>query len=180
MWPRGVLLVIGLLILAGMLAEGVMLDWGVLFLAQELHEPQARAALGLAAFSGAMALARFGADALRARFAPRTLLVAGALLAGGAMAVVLKAQTAWVAFVGFALVGAGLAPVVPILYSAASQVAGVSRAAGIAAASSIGYAAFMAGPPLVGALAQAWSLTAALWVVVAAAAALALGARLVR
>ena len=45
-WPRGQLLVIGLLIFAGMSAEGVMYDWCVLYLKQELGMPQAQAGLG--------------------------------------------------------------------------------------------------------------------------------------
>ncbi len=178
-WPRGLLLVIGLLILAGMIAEGVMYDWCVLYLKQELGLPQAQAALGYAAFSAAMAAARFGGDALRERFAERTLLFAGATLAAVSMAVVLLAASPVVAIVGFTLVGAGLAPVAPILYNAATRVPGVSRAAAIASVTSIGYAGFMAGPPLIGGLAHASSLTAALGVVVLGAALLAFGSRYV-
>lgn len=176
-WPRGLLLVLGLLVLAGMLAEGVMYDWCVLYLQQELGLPAAQAAWGYAAFSGAMALARFGGDALRERFSERRLVAAGAGTAAVAMAVVLLAARPAVALVGFVLVGAGLAPVAPVLFNAATRVPGVSRAAAIAAVTSIGYSGFLIGPPLIGGLAQASSLTAALAVVVVGAAVLALGAR---
>lgn len=178
-WPRGLLLVLGLLVLAGMIAEGVMVDWCVLYLQQELGLSAAHAAWGYAAFSGAMALARFGGDALRERFAERRLLAVGASMAALAMAVVLLAASPAVAFVGFVLVGAGLAPVAPVLFNAATRVPGVSRAAAIAAVTSIGYSGFLIGPPLIGALAQASSLTAALAVVVVGATALAWGARFV-
>jgi predicted MFS family arabinose efflux permease len=176
-WPRGMLLVIGLMIFAGMSAEGVMYDWCVLYLKQELRLGQDVAAMGYAAFTAAMALARFGGDALRTRYSERNLLRGGALLAAAAMAVVLASGHAAVSIVGYALVGAGLAPVVPILFNAATRVPGKSRAASIAAVSSIGYAGFMIGPPLIGGLAQAFSLTAAMWVVVLASALLAIGAR---
>jgi len=95
------------------------------------------------------------------------------------MAVVLFAANAWVAFIGFALVGAGLAPVAPILFNAATRVPGVSRAAAIASVTSIGYSGFMIGPPLIGGIASATSLTAALFVLVVAAGLLAYGARYV-
>ena len=175
-WPRGQLLVIGLLILAGMPAEGAMYDWCVLYLQQELGQPQSQAALGYAVFSASMAASRFAGDALRARYDERTLLRCGAGLAAGAMAVVLLSAHPVVAWVGFALVGAGLAPVAPILFSAATRVPGVSPAAAIASVTSVGYSGFMLGPPLIGALATASSLTWALGVVVLAAALLALGA----
>jgi fucose permease len=175
-WPRGQLLVIGLLILAGMTAEGAMYDWCVLYLQQELGQPQSQAALGYAVFSASMAASRFAGDALRARYDERTLLRCGAGLAAGAMAVVLLSAHPVVAWVGFALVGAGLAPVAPILFSAATRVPGVSPAAAIASVTSVGYSGFMLGPPLIGTLATASSLTWALGVVVLAAALLAGGA----
>ena len=178
-WPRGLLLVLGLLILAGMIAEGVMYDWSVLYLKQEIGMPQSEAALGYAVFSAAMAIARFSTDALRKRFSERKLLFVGGCVAATAMALVLLSANAWVAFIGFALVGAGLALVAPILFSAATLVPGVSRAAAIASVTSIGYAGFMVGPPLIGGIAHASSLTVALTVVVLSAALLAFGSRYV-
>ncbi len=176
-WPRGLLLVIGLLLFAGMTAEGVMYDWCVLYLKQEVGLSQALAAVGYAVFSGAMALARFGGDALRERYSETALLRTGAGLAALAMTVVLLSADAGVAMVGFALAGAGLAPVAPILFNAATRVPGVSPAAAIAAVTSVGYSGFMLGPPLVGGIAAATSLTVALGVVVLMAAGLAVGAR---
>ena len=168
-WPSRPLLLIGGLIFAGMLAEGAMYDWSVLYLVQELGLPPARAALGYAAFCVAMAVVRFGGDALRERHAEPALLRAGGLLAALAMAGVLLAGSPALAWPGFALVGAGLALVAPILYGAAARLPGASPAASIASATSIGYLGLMLGPPLVGAIAQAVSLSAALAVVVVAA-----------
>ncbi len=178
-WPRGLLLIIGILILAGMTAEGVMYDWSVLYLKQDVGMPQAQAALGYAAFSAAMALSRFGGDLLRSRYSEQALLRFGATVAAAAMAIVLISANPLVAFVGFALVGAGLAPVAPILFNAATRVPGVSRAAAIASVTSIGYSGFMIGPPLIGSIATATSLTIALVVVVLASGLLAYGARFV-
>lgn len=179
-WPRGPLLVIGLLIFAGMGAEGAMYDWSVLYLQQEVGMPQAQAAWGYAAFVGAMAAMRFGGDALRKRWPEHDLLAASGTVAGLAMAVVLLTVHPWVALVGYALVGAGLAMVVPLLYVAASRVPGTTPAAAIAAASAIGYSGFLVGPPLIGGVAQHWGLDAALWLVVLSAAWLVLMAQRVR
>ncbi len=178
-WPTGTLLLIGLLIFAGMSAEGVMYDWSVLYLKQEVGMTQDRAAWGYAAFSGAMAAARFGGDALRQRLPEDLILKGGGLAAAGAMALVLVTGDPWVSVLGYAVIGAGLAPVVPILFNAATRVPGTTRAAAIASVSSIGYSGFMVGPPLIGALAQGWSLTVALGVVVVMSGALAWGARYV-
>jgi len=178
-WPRGLLLIIGLLIFAGMTAEGVMYDWSVLYLKQDVGMSQAEAALGYASFSVAVALSRFGGDFLRSRYSEQALLRLGASVAAVAMAVVLLSANGWVAFIGFALVGAGLAPVAPILFNAATRVPGVSRAAAIASVTSIGYGGFVIGPPLIGSIASASSLTIALCVLVIASGLLAYGARYV-
>jgi fucose permease len=178
-WPRGKLLIIGLLIFAGMSAEGVMQDWCVLYLKQEVHMPQDQAAIGLAAFAGAMAVMRFIADGLRARYSERRLLRASGVVTAVAMAIVLLSGSPLVSIIGFAVIGAGLAMVVPILFGAASRVPGTTPAAAIAAVSSIGYSGFMVGPPLIGGIAQHASLTAALVVVIVAAGILALSAHYV-
>ncbi len=175
-WPKGTLLLIGLLILSGMLAEGVMYNWSVLYVAQELHAPQEQAALAYVSFAGATAAMRFAGDSVRARMSERTMLVAGPALTAVAMLLVLLVARPWFAMVGFAFVGAGLATVVPILYNAATRVPGVSRAAAIASVSSIGYLGFMIGPPIIGGLAHATSLTFAMGTQIVAALVLIFGA----
>lgn len=175
--PRGALVILGLLAALGLIAEGAIYDWSVLYLQQELGSPQKQAAFAYASFSAAMAAARFGGDALRARIAPAPLLRGSALLAAAAMALVLLTDRPWLALLGFAGVGVGFANVVPILFAAAARVPGVDPARGIAAVSAAAYLGFMAGPPAIGLLARVSSLTAALWLVVGFAAALATSAR---
>jgi len=175
-WPR-VLLVLGVLAAVGLLAEGAIYDWSVLYLRTETAAAPAFAALGYASFSGAMAATRFAGDALRTRVAAPRLLGTSAAFAAVAMTVVLVARDPWVGVVGLAFVGVGFANVVPILFIAASRVPGVAPARGIAAVSSVGYAGMVLGPPLVGGIAQASSLTWGLGVIALGAAVLALGSR---
>lgn len=176
---RRALLALGLLALLGLVAEGAIYDWAVLFLQRERHAEPALAALGFSAFSAAMAAGRFGGDWLRARVAAARLLAASAVLSGGAMAVVLAADSLPIALAGLIGVGLGLSNVIPILFVAASRVEGASAAAGIALVSSLGWLGIVAGPPLVGGVAQATSLTAGLALVVVASLALAACARVV-
>ena len=164
--PRGVLALIGTLAALGLIAEGAMYDWSVLFMKQERASDASVSALGYASFSLAMALGRFGGDWVRARVAPVPLMVASGLLAAAGMATALLVPVAPAGLLGFALVGLGLSNVVPVLFSAASKVPGVSAAHGIAAVSSLGYLGMMAGPPLIGMIAEHSSLTAGLSCVV--------------
>ncbi|MDF1484344.1 MFS transporter [Ramlibacter sp. H39-3-26] len=172
--PPGPLLALGLMAALGLMVEGAMYDWSVLYLRQERHSPPGQAALAYACFSAAMAAMRFAGDGLRARFAAPTLLRASAALAACALVGAMLAPTPWLALAGFALVGAGLANVVPLLFVAAARQPGQAPAQSIASVSSLGYAGLMAGPPLIGLIAHHGSLTLALLVVAGFAGVLAL------
>ncbi|MCY4755399.1 MFS transporter [Pelomonas aquatica] len=175
--PRGPLLLLGVLAAMGLIAEGAMYDWSVLFMTQERASHASTAALAYASFSGAMAAGRFGGDWVRARLAPRRLMRASGVLAALGMALALALPSPVAALAGFALVGIGLSNVVPVLFSAASQAPGVSPAHGIAAVSGVGYLGMMAGPPLIGLVAEHSSLGAGLVVVIVFAVFMALSAK---
>jgi fucose permease len=173
--PRGVLALLGILAALGLIAEGAMYDWSVLYMTQELHSEPGFAALAYASFSGAMAAARFGGDWVRERVSPPLLMSASAALAAVAMAAVLWIAHPVVALVGFALVGLGFANVVPVLFSTAAKV-DANPAHGIAVVASLGYLGMMAGPPLIGIIAEHSSLTVGLVSVAVFAAVLAAAA----
>jgi fucose permease len=171
--PHGVIVLLGAMAALGLVAEGAMYDWSVLYLRESLGSPQALAALAYAAFSVAMAVGRFAGDRARARLGAATLLRASGALAAAALAAVLLIGHPVAALAGFAVVGLGIANVVPVLFASASRVPGVTPAHGIAGVASLGYVGFLAGPPRIGAIAKATTLPAALGLVVLFAAALA-------
>lgn len=175
--PRGPLLLLGVLAAMGLIAEGAIYDWSVLFMKQDRASPASTAALAYASFSAAMAAGRFGGDWVRARLAPRRLMRASGVLAAAGMTLALTVDSAWVALAGFALVGLGLSNVVPMLFSAAAQLPGISPAHGIAAVSGVGNLGMMAGPPLIGLIAEHSSLSVGLLVVVAFASFMAAAAK---
>jgi fucose permease len=164
--PRGPLALLGLMAALGLVGEGAMYDWSVLYLRQELGAPAGLAGLAYASFSAAMAAGRFGGDWVRARVRPATLLRASGVLAAIGMTLALAVPHPVAALAGFALVGLGFSNIVPVLFSAAGQQPGIAPAHGIAAVSSLGYFGMMAGPPLIGFIAEARSLTAGLLVVI--------------
>ncbi|MDZ7879689.1 MAG: hypothetical protein U5L45_18570 [Saprospiraceae bacterium] len=64
----------------------------------------------------------------------------------------------WIILVGFFIAGLGVSTIVPIIYSAAGNTEGVTPSVGIAMATTIGYTGFFVGPPVIGYLADAFSL----------------------
>ncbi|MBC7700626.1 MFS transporter [Aquabacterium sp.] len=175
--PRGVLGLIGMLAALGLLCEGAIYDWSVLYMHESLQAKPSTAALAYASFSGAMAATRFGGDWVRARVSSVTLVqICGALAALG-MALTLVTDEPITALLGFALIGLGLANVVPVLFSAAARVPGVAAADGIAAVAALGYLGMMVGPPLIGVVAEWHTLSAGMALVMLFAATLSLAAR---
>lgn len=175
--PHGVIVLLGAMAALGLVAEGAMYDWSVLYLRESLASPQALAALAYAAFSVAMAAGRFAGDRVRARLGAAPLLCASGALAAIAMLAALLIGHPAAALVGFALVGLGLSNIVPVLFASASRVPGITPAHGISGVAGFGYLGFLSGPPLIGAVAQVTSLSVALSLVALFAAALAVLAR---
>jgi hypothetical protein len=93
-------------------------------------------------------------------------LSAGVAAIGFATALMVSEVAAGLA--GFAVLGLGLSVVVPLVFTAASQVGSAGPSLAVVAGS--GYAGFLAGPALIGGLADAVGLPLALGVVAAASA----------
>jgi len=132
-----------------MMVEGAVGDWSAVFLRAALPARAGAAALGYAAFALAMAACRVVGDASVRRLGTRTVIALGGLLAAVGFALVLGLPSVATACAGFALVGFGLANMVPVIFSAAGRSTEVP-AAGIAMAATAGYAGLLVGPPLIG------------------------------
>ncbi len=166
--PTRALLALGVLALLGLLAEGAMADWSAVYLRDTLGATPAVAAVGFGAFSLAMTGGRFTGDALVARLGPRLVLRASSGVAGAGLAVALLVAQPIAGIMGCALVGMGIANVIPVLFSAASRVPGVEPGRGLAAVATTGYLGFLVGPPLIGAVAELVGLAVGLGLVCAA------------
>ena len=178
--PRGLLLLVGMLCFVIFLAEGSMLDWSALLLRDFRGTAAASAGIGYACFSVAMAIGRLTGDRLVARLGPVWTVRAGAALA--AIGFLTAALLPWeaTALLGFVLVGLGAANVVPVMFSAAGRLPASAPAVSIAAVTTLGYAGLLLGPALIGFVAHATTLPAALACVAALLLLVAASARVVR
>ncbi len=161
-WPPRSVLLLAFLCFLIMLTEGAMADWGGVYLRGDLEADAGLAALAFAAFAAGMTAGRLTGDALNHRLGAKRLLQGGSALAAIALGTVLLAGHPAVALAGLALIGAGVANGVPLLFSAAGQGGVEVSGPGIAAVSSMGSIGFLVGPPFIGFLADATSLPLAL------------------
>jgi MFS family permease len=142
----------------------------------DLGAASATAAWGFAAFSLTMAIGRLSNDRLVARFGAAGMVVAGAVIGAITLGAALLAGHPAAAVLGFAGMGIGLANVAPIVFSAAGRLPGLAPGIGIAAVSTAGYCGFLAGPPLIGLVAEASGLPVGLGLVAGTVGLMALGA----
>jgi fucose permease len=166
---RGVVL-LAVLCLLVMVTEGAMADWGGLYLRQDLGAGAALAALAYSFFTAGMTTGRVVGDWVNKRIGAVALLRAGALLTGVPLAAMLLIGAPAAALAGLFLVGLGVANGVPLMFSAAGRQPDTPPGPGIAAVSSMGSLGFLAGPPLIGFVADAISLPWALSMLIAGAA----------
>lgn len=174
--PHGIVLFIGLLTFISFLAEGAILDWSAVLLTARGQLPAAGAGLGYTAFALAMTLGRLTGDRLVRALGGRRILLGGGLLSAVGLALAVMASEWHLALLGFALVGLGASNIVPVLYSAIGRQQLMPSHQAVAAVTTLGYAGILAGPALIGLVAQGIGLpfallgVAALLLVVAASA----------
>jgi hypothetical protein len=156
--PARPLLLLGLLAFCVLFSEGAVADWSTIYLRDAASAGPALAAAGYAAFSLMMAAGRFVGDALTVRLGPARLVRLGGAIAGTGIALAVTGSEVWIGVAGFGLVGAGLSSVFPTLLAAAGRSSGAAPSSSIAVVSAIGYAGFLAGPPLIGMVGEALSL----------------------
>lgn len=154
--------VCGLLCVCCYVSEGSVGEWGSLYLHQEKAAPESIAALVFAGFSICSLLCRLVADRLRNNFGDFLVSTAGATLALAGMLTVLSASSWSICLIGYAMMGLGQAPIVPIAFSRAGAIKGVSTARATSLVSLLAYAGLLFAPPAFGLSAEHFGLHTAL------------------
>ena len=165
-WRERRTLLIGLLVLAFAFAEGTANDWLAVALVDGYGVSGAVAATGFGVFVAAMTVARMVGTSLLDRYGRVPVLRATAVAVAVGVLVFVFSPTVPLALAGAAVWGLGAALGFPVGMSAAAD--DPDRAAArVSVVSAIGYTAFLAGPPLIGFLAEGTGILRALLVVLA-------------
>lgn len=151
-------LVLGTLAFTVLFAEGAMGDWSAVYLRDVAGAGPALVASGYAAFSVMMALGRLVGDRMTAWIGAHRMVGLGGLLAAAGVVLALAAPSTTAIAIGFGAVGAGLATAFPSVIFAAGRVPGTSAGDGIAGVATLGYFGLLAGPPIIGFVAQGTTL----------------------
>ncbi|AXK33339.1 MFS transporter [Streptomyces armeniacus] len=155
---RGVL-AIGAVGFFAVFAEGASMDWSGIYLRDVTDAGPGLAAAAYTAFACTMAAARLAGDAVVRRYGPVRTVRAGGVLAtaGGLLVVVSRVPGAAVA--GYALIGVGIAVVVPLCFAAAGRTQTAAPGQAIAGVATLAYASGLAAPAAVGWIAELTTLS---------------------
>jgi MFS family permease len=163
-WTEPRTLVLGLMVLALALTEGVANDWLAVALVDGYQVPAWVGASGFALFVAAMTAGRMTGPLVLDRYGRVPVLgVTMAMAAVGVCGVVFGSGP-WLVIAGIVLWGTGASLGFPVGMSAAADDP-AHAAARVSVVSTIGYTAFLAGPPALGALGDRVGVLDALLVV---------------
>jgi MFS family permease len=158
-------IVLGAIAFADMLCEGAAADWAAVYLRNSLHTTALVAGLAYAAYALAMVAARLSGNRLFTRYsASRLLPLLTAIATLGFAAGLVIARPAG-ALVGFALLGAGVGCVIPMVFGAAGAVEGVDTGRAVATVAGCGWAGYVVGPVVIGGIASSTTLHTALFLI---------------
>ncbi|WCK01895.1 MFS transporter [Agrobacterium tumefaciens] len=146
--------IIGLMALFSMIPEGAILDWGALYLRNELGASVSQSGFAFAAFSMTMAAMRFAGDLVRDKFgAVNTLRFCSVMSITGLLIAGLAGNSTFV-IIGFAIAGIGISNMVPIAFSAAGNMPGLAPGIGLSVVTTMGYSGILVAPSAIGFIAE--------------------------
>ncbi|CAG4999056.1 Inner membrane protein YbjJ [Dyadobacter sp. CECT 9275] len=160
--PTGPVLRLGLMCFVLFLAEGALLDWSAVFLQFSRGFDPSLSGIGFASFSVAMAAMRLTGDKIVHRLGTRKVVVLGTLMAAAGYFMAVLLPYSYAALIGFTFIGLGAANAVPVFFTAAGRISGIPAAVALPAVTTLGYAGQLAGPALIGFIAEFSSLPVAL------------------
>ncbi len=160
--PDKSLILLAIICFCGMMAEGAMADWSVLYYKIYMTNPAGYITAAFTCFSVCMLVGRFLGDWAVAKFGLKTVLIFNSILFGIGMFFAVVYPKPICILVSFGVVGLGLSTMVPLIYAKAGHTKTMSPGAALAAISTVGIAGFLIGPVLIGHLSEASSLRVAL------------------
>ena len=157
------IVVLAAIAFADMFCEGAVADWTAVYLHGTLHTSAVVAGLGYAGYLLIMMTVRLLGNTVMNRFPVYLALPLLAIVGTVGLGVGLIINRPASVLVGFMCLGAGLALVVPMVFSACGHIPNVHPGTAVATVSACGWTGFVLGPPLIGAIASLTSLRTALF-----------------
>jgi MFS family permease len=164
--PPRRLVIIGLIAMFGLVAEGSVGDWSGVFIKETIGGTAQEAAIAISVFSAAMATARLAGDRLTEILGAARLVTLGAFVSAAGLVTALAIAQPLAAIIGFGFLGVGIAATNPLALRAGGSQPGIASGVGIAAVATMGAVGTTAAPPIIGTVAGIAGLRMALVMIV--------------
>ena len=155
--PKLALLLLCILPLGTLALEGIVRDWGAIFMRSDLGAAPFSSTLLLVVLSISMAAVRLSGDSVLERLGERVVVAGSIISASAGLIVVAMAPSMIVALIGAAITGVGVAVVYPVALSIAARRSDAPER-DVATMSFICFVTLMASPAAVGFLSEAVGL----------------------
>jgi MFS family permease len=156
--PGKELLALGMIAFCALICQGAMFDWSGIYFKKIVSNNPAFIGFGYTAFMISMTSVRFITDWLNNRIGFRRLIKLCGFFITAGLILAIVFPFLLTATIGMFLVGIGVSPAVPLVFSAAGKFKHMPTPVAIAAVSSIGMIGLLIGPPVVGFIAGLTSL----------------------
>ncbi|MCP4821185.1 MAG: MFS transporter, partial [Shimia sp.] len=157
--PKGALVLVGLLAMCASMGEGVMADWSAIYMRDEIGVSPRWAPVGFAIFSIAMVATRLSGGWINRLGPPHMVARVAGLVGSAGMVLAILSPAVPGTLAGFVLFGMGLALIFPLAFSRAANDPNVPQGQALASVATLGYGGILLGPPVMGFIASATSLT---------------------
>jgi MFS family permease len=156
--PHGTVVLLGCFCFVFFMSEGSVMDWSGVFLTTVRGVATAHAGIGYIAFAATMTTCRLLGDRVVHALGPARVVLLGTLIGACGFLVAVMVPVTVVSIVGYGIVGLGLANTVPVMFSAAGRQTSMPPNLALPAMTTLAYGGSLAGPPLVGFVANSFGL----------------------
>ncbi len=153
-WPRGLIAILCALTFISFLAEGAVMDWSGVLLAETKQLDLAAAGIGFSIYSAAMLICRLIGDRVVSAFGEKRILLAGSLIGAVGFIAVDIMPTLMTSLPFFFVIGIGLANIVPVFYTLVARQNAIPIDAAVSVMTTVGYSGVIMGPSALGFLAE--------------------------
>jgi MFS family permease len=165
-FPNKTIIGISFICMVTFMAEGCVADWSAIYLKEIIQSPKAFISFGYAGFSIAMTVGRLNGDVFIGKVGAKKMVIIGSIVAAFGFLMVCIAHSIFIAVFGYVLVGLGCCCIVPVLFSAATNIPGVTTVQGFAMVTTGGLIGFLTGPSLIGFVSEKINLSNAMIILI--------------
>ncbi len=156
--PDKALVGIGIIGFCAMICQGAMFDWSGVYFKKVITAPKAYIGFGYTAFMISMTFVRFITDWITHHIDFKKIMIFCGISTTAGLLVVVLFPYVVPSTIGMFLVGIGVSPAIPLVFSAAGKFKILPPPVAIAAVSSIVMIGLLIGPPFIGFIAGLTSL----------------------